>query len=162
MERDYERLVQYLTSEKKFYSELLEISPQKKKAIIANDIDVLNFIVEKEKNIIENIEIMGKNRIQCIANIGRKLNLDHNPTLKQIIDTSKEDVSELENLQKELKQIVTQLKAHNSINNDLARIQLDFIYSFKSAFFDGQGSYGVDGKDVDAKRQSVNLLDRMV
>lgn len=162
MERDYERLVQYLKSEKQFYSELLEVSPQKKNAIIANDIDALNFIVEKEKSIIEKIEIMGKNRIQCIANIGRKLNLDNKPTLKQIIATSKEDASELESLLKELKQIVTQLKTHNSINNDLARIQLDYIYSFKSAFFDGKTSYGMDGKDVDAKRQSVNLLDRMV
>jgi len=162
MERDYEQLVQYLKDEEQFYSELLELSFQKKKSIIANDVDTLNFIIEKEKNIVLNISNIEKSRTRCTTNIGRRLNLGDAPTLTQIIDVSEEDVLELKTLLKEFKKTLTQVKTENLINNDLVKDQLGFIDSFKSAFFGSQSNYGIDGKDVTTKRQNVNLLDRMV
>lgn len=162
MEQDFKLLARYLNSEKDLYIEILELSKKKQQAIVDNHVNELNFIVESEKDIAGKIISIERDRMACAADIAYKLGLNDNATLMGIISVSNDDTSELADLLQELKAIVERVKKHNTINNDLVRIQLDYIDSFKSAFFDGQGNYGVDGKDVTDKKQSINLFDRMV
>ncbi|MCX7714796.1 MAG: flagellar protein FlgN [Clostridia bacterium] len=162
MKQDMEQLIKCLNTQNYLYHEMLELSEKKRRAVVENDIDTLNFIVEQEKGIVEKLSAIEGLRIKCSERIGKQLGIEKNITLRQIIDKAEDTADVLSTLLKDLSETISSLKKLNGINSNLINMQLGYIENLKNAYFAADSSYGSDGKDKKEKTQSVNLFDRTV
>lgn len=163
MEQNMQQLVKCLNTQKFLYDELLKLSEDKKQAIIKNKIDTLNEIVDKEKELIEQLNAIETFRIKCAEKVNKDLGLESNSTLTDVIAKAEGTADVLESLLKELSGVIGKLKDVNQLNTGLVNMQLDYIDCVKNAFFStGTNNYGNDGKNTQDKQQNVNLFDRMV
>lgn len=163
MNNDVKIIAKSLNNLKKLYGDIAILSEEKKEAIVKNDVNRLNAIVEQEKEIISQISDVEEIRQKCSAKIGSELGIGYKITLRQIIDNIEDNKDELMEALVELNEILDKVRRVNKINNNLIQIQLNYIECFKSAFLDESGSgYNMDGSENVEKTQSVNLFDRMV
>ncbi len=163
MKQDMAQLVKCLNTQKFLYGELLKLSEEKRQAIVKNDINALNEIVDKEKELIAQLSAIENFRLKCSEKINKDLGLSGDSTLADVIQKAEGTADVLEGLLKELSGVIKKLKGVNEVNNGLINMQLDYIDCVKGAFFTtGTNNYGNDGKNAQEQNQSVNLFDRMV
>ncbi|MCH5185066.1 MAG: flagellar protein FlgN [Oscillospiraceae bacterium] len=163
MNKDVTQLLKCLNTHKHLYGILLEKCEEKRRVIIANDINKLEELLAEEQDLIKRIEAVEGLRIKYSQEAAARLGLKKDASHDEIMARDKEAAAAFGNVSTEIKALLTRLKDLNGVNNALIQKRLIYIEDIKSSFFDDRGSnYGSDGKDSGVKIQNLNLFDRMV
>ncbi|MBQ3028348.1 MAG: flagellar protein FlgN [Lachnospiraceae bacterium] len=126
-----EELLSTLSQEKDLYLALLPIAEEKTKAIVANNLDELQEITNREQQAVGRISALERKRDEVIQNMG--IVLGRKPqelTLAELIritDKQPKDQAALTKLKDELGAAVKQLADVNERNNVLIKHSLDMI-----------------------------------
>jgi len=110
---------------------LLELSQQKTSILVANQVDKLNQIVNKERNIIKEIKELDNRRIDEINEFLLEKGYKPNPKIT-IEDFSKlvfkaDEKHSIKEAQEKLLRIIGKLKEHSQLNQSLIEQSLAFI-----------------------------------
>ena len=126
-----EELTEVLEQEYRIYRDLLPIAESKTKVIIKNDLEALQNITEQEHQVIDQINALESKRAQVIFNIGTVLNQKAEElTLSKVVDLLNQQPEEQEKLNevhKNLKQIIRRLMEVNYQNQSLIEESLEMI-----------------------------------
>ena len=126
-----EELISTLSQEKDLYLALLPIAEEKTKAIVANDLDRLQKITEREQVAVGRINTLERKRSEVITNMG--IVLGRKPqelTLAELIritDKQPKDQAALTELKDALGKAVRKLADVNGRNNTLIQHSLEMI-----------------------------------
>ena len=149
-------ILQILQEEKAAYTRLVAFSQEKRKAIVANDADALDKVVQGEKAVLGEIEEAEQKRLKNTASWAAKLTLPpHEVTVSLIaahIDGGEGEL--LLSLQEEFLEILTEQMKQNEINRELLKSKLEYLNSMiKTLTQEVQltNTYGKDGGTVDAQ-----------
>lgn len=162
-------LIQDLTSvlqqQSQVYSDLLDIASTKKLAIIENNLEDLQKIIEAENSIIGKNFKLDKKRQELFNDMASVLNIK-DVTLSNILNSIKnqEGYKDLLNIKNSIDDTLPKLKSLNDQNQQLIQMSMDYIdYSVnliraqntgKPTYYDGLGNeiYDCDNKMFDAKQ----------
>ncbi len=126
-----EELLSTLSQEKDLYLALLPIAEEKTKAIVANNLDELQEITNREQQAVGRISALERKRDEVIQNmgivLGRKPQELTFAELIRITDKQPKDQAALTKLKDELGAAVKQLADVNERNNVLIKHSLDMI-----------------------------------
>ncbi len=160
-----DKLVMALEKEEEIYTEILELSLNKKRAIIDGDIKEIEKIVNEEKAIAISLVKLDNIRIRIVNEILKENNIDsvENITeLSEYIDeSSKKEILELKT---KLNDVINKVKNENDINKDLVKQQLSYInfnVDLMTNINLGSNNYGKKATD-DIKRGRKNLFDAKI
>ena len=126
-----EELISTLSQEKELYLALLPIAEAKTKAIVANDLEMLQEITDREQTAISKIGVLERKREEVITNMG--IVLGRKPqdlTLAELIritEKQPKDRAALAELKDALGTAVKKLADVNERNNVLIQHSLDMI-----------------------------------
>lgn len=126
-----EELISTLSQEKELYLALLPIAEEKTKAIVANNLDELQEITNREQTAVGKISALERKRDEVIANMG--IVLGRKPqelTLAELIritEKQPKDQATLAELKDALGTAVRKLADVNERNNVLIKHSLDMI-----------------------------------
>jgi len=126
-----EEMISTLSQEKELYLALLPIAEEKTKAIVANDLEMLQEITDREQTAISKIGVLERKREEVITNMG--IVLGRKPqdlTLAELIritEKQPKDRAALAELKDALGTAVKKLADVNERNNVLIQHSLDMI-----------------------------------
>lgn len=126
-----EELISTLSQEKDLYLALLPIAEEKTKAIVANDLEALQRITDKEQEAVDRVSALERKRGEVIKNMGIVLGRNPNElTLEELIKVAEKQPKERETLA-ELKdtlgKAVKKLADGNERNRMLIQHSLEMI-----------------------------------
>lgn len=126
-----EELISTLSQEKDLYLALLPIAEEKTKAIVANDLEALQRITDKEQEAVDRVSALERKRGEVIKNMGIVLGKNPNElTLEELIKVAEKQPKEREMLA-ELKDLlgkaVKKLADGNERNRMLIQHSLEMI-----------------------------------
>lgn len=126
-----EELISTLSQEKDLYLALLPIAEEKTKAIVANDLEALQRITDKEQEAVDRVSALERKRGEVIKNMGIVLGRNPNElTLEELIKVAEKQPKEREMLA-ELKDLlgkaVKKLADGNERNRMLIQHSLEMI-----------------------------------
>ncbi|MBB6692183.1 flagellar protein FlgN [Cohnella xylanilytica] len=126
LERLYESMEILLGQHEK----LLEMSEQKRQAIIRNDVSLLNELTTKESRLVRLIAETEQQRNQAVSDYyaAKGLRATSSATVSTIIrmETSFRDKERLTNLGERLTDVVNRLRSLNDLNTQLLRQAMEF------------------------------------
>ncbi len=126
-----ETLVQVLEEECKVFDQLLSVSREKTKVIVANDIEALQKITDEEQDVLTTIVNLEHKREEATTDIATVLGKEpKGATLKDIIeylDGQRDIQSKLSMIHDDLLAKVKQLSEENKHNEILVNDQLEMI-----------------------------------
>lgn len=143
-------LIDSLTEQKQYYTELALISEEKRKVIIGNDLKVLADFTTVENVLISKNDRLEKRLDDIIKDIGVVLNIkpeELNITKIASVINNESDKVALLGLIKDLQDLAEKLKKHNAMNKELLGNAIDYV----------QFSLNVI-QNVDAKDDVRNVL----
>ncbi len=143
-------LIDSLTEQKQYYTELSLISEEKRKVIISNDLQNLADFTTVENVLISKNDKLEKRLDEIINDIGIVLNIkpdELNITKIASVINNENDKDALLKITKELHELADTLKKHNSINRELLNGAINYV----------QYSLNVI-QNVDAKDDVKNVL----
>lgn len=121
-------LFELLDKENKLYEELLELSNEKKRVIVTNQIKTLEQITAKEQGFIKTIVQLEKMRTKVVDELSASFGVIH---LEQLSDLepylSTSDQKSLVRLKQGLSGTIKQLTEVNTLNGELINQSLEFI-----------------------------------
>jgi flagellar biosynthesis/type III secretory pathway chaperone len=124
-------LVQALQEQRSIQNELLEIAQQKKGAIVRNDLELLNRLVNREAKLIRNSGEAEHKRQHEMSRyiVGKGYRPDASITMSDMVKIvfNAEEKTALQNLQAELLDLTGRLKEANDLNQQLIEQSLQFI-----------------------------------
>ncbi len=124
----YEELVSNLNNQVEYYNELLQISTEKTKVIVANDIESLSKINTVENMLVVRLEKLDKKNREVIDDImmvtGKKLDKLSVKSVATLL--AKEEEAELIRLSDELIDVATKMKEVNDKNKVLIDTSLEY------------------------------------
>lgn len=149
-----ENLLTVLEEEKTIYEELIPVSEEKTKILIANNLKELEQVTEKEQLLIEKSTALGKKREELIKNIALVLNKDAAQldlaTLTGLLDKQPEEQHKLAVLHDSLKKVMRRLIAINEKNKNLIENSLEMIEFNMNFIQSTRMSPGVNNYDKNA------------
>lgn len=126
-----EELIQTLDEEEKVYRNLIPIEEEKTRAIIANDLNALQGITDRERALVDRSTALDGKREQVAFDIATVLGKDPKTiTVGKIEDALKnqpEDRKRLQETHDRLRMTVTQLQEINNQNRDLIKDSMEMI-----------------------------------
>ncbi len=124
----YEELVSNLSQQIEYYNELLQISTEKTKVIVANDIESLSKINTVENMLVVRLEKLDKKNREVIGDIimvtGKKVDKFSVKGVAALL--SKEEETELIRLSDDLIEVAKQMKEVNDKNKILIETSLEY------------------------------------
>ena len=128
---DWKRLADILSEEKAIYSELLELSGEKRLAVFEKDVRKLDAVVRREQAAVTNLNHLEKQRLVCMDAPGNgQLGQGSSdaPTLLFYADKAPpEEGDVLRTLHKELNEILRELSRRNMENKTLIESRLEYV-----------------------------------
>lgn len=158
-------MLEILRQEAQSYQELLQLSRDKNKAIISNDVDTITEIGKSESQLLMRLERTENNRVREIDALARELSLpEEEITLTYLRQhaTPREKI-QITALQKALGKIVEELAGLNESNKMLIDTQLSYIgFYLDVATQEGvtTNNYSSNGEMDQKKRTSLGLFDQ--
>lgn len=126
-----ENLMDILEQEAAGYEQLLEISKQKTKIIVSNDIEELLKITEAEQPVVEHVTTLDKKRVETMLDIANVMNHDIEsmtlPVLTQMLEKRPAEQSRLAEATDRLKQAVRNTARINEQNKELLHSALELV-----------------------------------
>ena len=152
-----EELIDTLTKEEKLYSELIPIEEEKTRAIVANDLQKMQQITDKERVMVDQTTALEAKREEIAVNIATVLGKDPKTiTLEEIEGSLKkqpEDRKKLQTIHDRLKKTVHRLRDVNEQNKELLQESMEMVEFnmnvMRSAQMTaGSSNYGSDASEV--------------
>jgi len=160
-----DKLIMALEKEEEIYTEILDLSLKKKKAIIDGNIKTIEEIVNNEKALAISLVKLDNIRIRIVNEILKENNIDSVENITElseyIDDNSKQEILKLKS---KLNTVIKKVKDENELNNDLVKQQLDYInfnVDLMTNINLGSNNYGKKATD-DVKRGRKNLFDAKI
>lgn len=132
----FNRLADVLNEEHALVSRLGEVANKKSDALIKEDINMLNVLIETEQGLKTELQALELERGEIEKEITEHFGAVNNMNINAIVDISKEPVkARLLDLKEKLNESCKNLKEVNDINLDLTRRNLSCIdYMVRSIF----------------------------
>ena len=163
MESLLERLLDILYEEKKLYGGLLELSTEKKEAIIGNDLEALGRIVREEQVAVAKIQDRERARVRCASDLERQTG-EKNASLQSFahLATAPRDQAKFAELQASLPGLISQLRALNETNRQLVEQKLKYVQFVMDSLTQNAdpASYGAGGEDNASDAPKTSLYDQ--
>ena len=160
-----DQLVMALEKEEEIYQDILELSLNKKQAIIDGDVKNLEKIVNKEKALAMSLIKLDNIRVRIVNEILKENGVDsvENITeLSEYIDPlAKEKIL---NLKTKLNHVIKKVRNENELNKDLVEQQLDYIQfniDLMTNVVLGSNNYSKEAND-NVKKGRKNLFDAKI
>ena len=160
-----DQLVMALEKEEEIYQDILELSLNKKQAIIDGDVKNLEKIVTKEKALAMSLIKLDNIRVRIVNEILKENGVDsvENITeLSEYIDPlAKEKIL---NLKTKLNHVIKKVRNENELNKDLVEQQLDYIQFNIDLMTNvdlGSNNYSKEAND-NVKKGRKNLFDAKI
>ena len=167
VDKEVNAVIDILDKEYGYYKDMLELSKSKKKIIVEGKVAELDKIVKLEQNMIFNIGQLEKKREEEVAKLSNALNLNSSQiTISELSKVLQPELKkELENMQKNLQDIFSELKAVNDVNGQLIEQSLEYI-DYSINLFSGTGMetgslYEDIGKNK-SKQSKKNIFDTKI
>ena len=152
-----EELMDTLVKEEKLYAELIPIEEEKMRAIVGSDLQSMQAITDKERDMVDRTTALEAKREEIAVNIATVLG--KNPktiTLDDIENSLKrqpEDRKKLQQIHDKLRKTVARLKDINDQNKELLQESMDMVEFnmnvMRSAQMTaGSSNYGSDASEV--------------
>jgi flagellar biosynthesis/type III secretory pathway chaperone len=127
--KEVDNIISILKEEYGYYKDILELSKSKKKIITEGKVGELDKIVKLEQNMILNIGQLEKKREEEVSKLCSILGVKHDKiTVSEIAKVIQEEQkNELEKVQSELLEILSELKSVNDLNGQLLEQSLEYI-----------------------------------
>lgn len=163
-----EELIQTLNAEENLYRELIPVEEEKTRAIISNDLKVLQDITNREHELIDQTAILEKKREQVAIDIATVLGRNpENITLDQIASVLKnqpEDQNKLQEVHDRLKKTVLRLQELNAQNKELLTEAIDMVeYNMNvirsTRMSSGSSNYSSDASEVSGMAPQHGMFD---
>ncbi len=160
-----DKLIMALEKEEEIYTEILDLSLKKKKAIIDGNIKLIEEIVNSEKALAISLVKLDNIRIRIVNEILKENNIDSVENITELSEYIDENSKrEILNLKSKLNTVIKKVKDENELNNDLVKQQLDYInfnVDLMTNINLGSNNYGRKATD-DVKRGRKNLFDAKI
>lgn len=129
MDNMIKKLVDILNKELSVYKDILEVSTKKTKVIINGAAKELDKITQVEQTMILQIGRLENERENLVDNIKKQLKIEEDDvSISKIIDNLKDEYKvEIENIRKELLDILNKIKERNELNSMLINDSLEYI-----------------------------------
>lgn len=153
-----------LAQEKEVYTQLLQLAKQKSEALIKNNLEAIETILEQENEFLKKLSALNVLQTGTLSKIAEKKGLDHTPNLTEIIemiDTS-EGKQALITIQDEFQALIKELRTQNDQNQRLLETQLQYtnfclgLLTQSEAVGDLYGSSGHVNDDSLPRRGIIN------
>ena len=153
-----EELMQTLVQEEKLYAELIPIEEEKTRAIVGNDLQGMQAITERERDMVDRTTALEAKREEIAVNIATVLGKDPKTiTLDEIEESLKrqpEDRKKLQSIHDALKKTVNRLKTINDQNKELLQESMNMVefnmnVMRSSQMSSGSSNYGSNASEVD-------------
>lgn len=127
--KEVDNIISILKEEYGYYKDILELSKSKKKIITEGKVGELDKIVKLEQNMILNIGQLEKKREEEVSKLCSILGVKHDKiTVSEIAKVIQEEQkNELEKVQSEFLEILSELKSVNDLNGQLLEQSLEYI-----------------------------------
>ena len=126
-----ENLMELLEEEAKGYEELLEISKQKTKVIVSNDVNALLQITEKEQPVVDRVNAIDKRRIETMQDIANVMNRNAAeltlPVLVELLGKRPAEQERLAQATDHLKRVAGDTARINDQNRELIQNALELV-----------------------------------
>ncbi|MCL1843313.1 MAG: flagellar protein FlgN [Defluviitaleaceae bacterium] len=126
-----DQLMEVLSEQTERHTELVGLSLEEKDAIIQNDTDALQKLVNLKNMVITQSNRLEKQRLALVKDIAEVTgNANDDLTLADVIDILKDQPEEQKKLREagnRLKEAVGQLKEVNDVNKDLLETSIEFV-----------------------------------
>ena len=163
-----EELMETLTAEEKLYAELIPIEEEKTRAIVGNDLQKMQEITDRERDMVDRTTALEAKREEIAVNIATVLG--KNPktiTLDEIEDSLKkqpEDRKKLQTIHDKLRKTVNRLRDVNEQNKELLQESMDMVEFnmnvMRSArMTSGSSNYGSDASEVNGMAPQHSRFD---
>lgn len=124
-------MLQVLSEQTEIHRDMLQIADQKKNAIIQNDVERVNQLVNKESKLIRQITELEEKRIFEVNRfvVGKGYRANPNITISDLLKIvfNGEERKKLQEAQASLAAVVGKLKEANALNQQLIEQSLQFI-----------------------------------
>ncbi len=112
------------------HEQMISLALRKKEALVANEVDVLTEIVNKESRLLKLIVETESQRVQAVNDFLKELNFTATPSFKVVtlirMITNADDKLRLTDLADKLSATVERLRALNDLNMKLTQQSIDF------------------------------------
>lgn len=126
-----EELVDTLDREEKIYSDLIPIQEEKLRAVIANDLDAMRGLSDKEQGLVDEVGNLETKRVRIVKDISTVLGKGSGiMNMEQIVETLKNQPEEqkiLRELHDRLRRTVGRLQELNIQNKDLLSQAMEMV-----------------------------------
>lgn len=126
-----EELVDTLDREEKIYSDLIPIQEEKLRAVIANDLDAMRGLSDKEQGLVDEVGNLETKRVRIVKDISTVLGKGSGiMNMEQIVETLKNQPEEqkiLRELHDRLRRTVGRLQELNVQNKDLLSQAMEMV-----------------------------------
>ncbi len=114
------------------YKDILQAALDKRKHIISGDIDKLESIIYRERNLAENILLLEKKRRYIMRLINQTIGKEHTPpTIRELIEQIKDPYkSKLKERYDAISDIIMKVEDVNRVNASITKYSLEFVNNF--------------------------------
>lgn len=155
-------VIEILESQAKIYEKLIKHSEQMQKAIIKNDVNEINILIQAETALTMKFSTLEKKRAKLVKQIAisTKYTGDNFNIIEMKKFASTEQVAKLSSLEDRMSKIIIKLDSLNSTNSKLIKNRLDIVdFSLDYLGLANNGIY--DNKTKNKKNQS-KLIDESI
>jgi hypothetical protein len=160
-----DQLVMALEKEEEIYQDILELSLNKKQAIIDGDVKNLEKIVNKEKALAMSLIKLDNIRVRIVNEILKENGVDSVENITELSEyinpMAKEKILKLKS---KLNHVIKKVRNENELNKDLVEQQLDYIQFnidlMKNVDL-GSNNYSKEAND-NVKKGRKNLFDAKI
>ena len=155
-----------LEAQKKINDELLALAHQKRQAVMKNDVDTINEIVQKEMALLSQLTGTEKKRVELTEKLADIFGCPvYDLTIGDIAEMAEGNVKEqLLRLKIELRSVLNALLEINSMNKDLLKTQMDHVEVMLNVIVGDEdpigNNYDDSGKNEFKRKQSSGLIDK--
>lgn len=163
-----EELIETLDAEEQLYSQLIPIEEEKTRAIIANDLQALQEIADRERELVDQTSALEGKREQVASDIATVLG--KNPksiTLEQIVAVLKnqpKDQKKLQNVHDRLRKTVGRLQQINDQNKALLKEAMEMVefnmnVIRSTRMSSGSSNYSSDASEIAGMAPQYGMFD---
>ncbi len=127
-----ENLVDTLDKMTNIYKEILQTAQDKQKHIISGDLDKLESVIYRERNLAENILLLEEKRRYIMHSISQTI-IDGgtNSTLRELVEQIEEPYKgELKRRYDVISDVIMRVEEVNRVNTSLTKYSLEFVNNF--------------------------------
>ena len=165
MANQFDQLMIQIKKQKEAYQALLNLSKQKREALIGQGDKSLDMLVQAEEKILLTIGDIEKKRLQIASEVAKQENIALDQlTLSTWPGLTKEDLALINTMQQDFTDILTKLDTLNEVNSKLLKVQLDYVQDMMKQVtqISESTSYNAEGGVKSRKTQENKLIDAIL